>query len=460
MTRVRVTWAAGLLAAACAAAPNATPPAPTPGAPLASTAVVPAASLAPAAEARDIVIVGAVRTADDANPTAEGIAIRGDHLVAVGSEAEVRALADDSWTVMELPDGMVVVPGFIDSHQHRIGDAGESGLGGAKDLIAGALAEGWTSINELFNDEPRIVELESLDATGGLRLRVNAYLSLHSPQADSYGDWYTRYEAKSDRSPRLRLAGVKVFMDHGWGIGELMHPQADLDRMVADAHAAGWQLAVHTVGDEAHTSILDAIAAAGIGAADRPRIEHVIAISDANIERMREAGAIASIQLGLPNYAIDMSDWQAEIIPPDHKDMFRYRDLAAAGLRIAGSTDWPWISTDPGASSPMGLLYQAVTRRTISGREPEPWMTGQELTVEAAFRSLTIEGAYATFEEDRKGSLATGKLADVVILSADPFATDVEQLPSIQVIATIVGGNVEHCAAGFEDLCAGRPQPG
>ena len=440
-----------LLVAACSTPPVATPSAPaaTPG----PTTTAGGPTPTPAGEPGETLVVGTIRTADDANPTAEAILVRGDGIVLVGTAEEARAQAGASATVIELPFGMVVTPGFIDSHEHRIGDQGFDGSGAAPELIDDAIAEGWTSINELFTDQSRLGNLDAMDAAGLLRLRVNAYLPLHSPQADSYGTWYSAYEAKSDRSSRLRLAGVKIFMDHGWGIGELMHSQADLDRMVADAHAAGWQVAVHTVGDEALTSILDALAAAGIGPEDRPRIEHVIAASDANIERMREGGAIASIQLNLPGYAIDAPDWQAEIIPPGHADMFRYRDLAEAGLRVAGSSDWPWITREAGGSAPLGLLYQAVTRRTLGGRAPEPWMVGQELTLEQAFRSLTIDGAFATFEEDRKGSLAAGKLADLVILSADPLDAEVADLLGIQVIATMIGGRIEHCAVGFEDLC-------
>jgi hypothetical protein len=86
-------------------------------------------------------------------------------------------------------------------------------------------------------------------------------------------------------------------------------------------------------------------------------------------------------------------------------------------------------------------------------------MRGQELTIEQAFRALTIEGAYATFEEERKGSLAVGKLADMVILSADPFSVPIDEVPTIQVVATIIGGHVEYCAAGQESVCAGGAPP-
>ncbi len=80
-------------------------------------------------------------------------------------------------------------------------------------------------------------------------------------------------------------------------------------------------------------------------------------------------------------------------------------------------------------------------------------MRGQFLRVEAVLQSLTINGAYATFEENVKGSLAPGKWADIVILSDNPLTLPIEELIEIEVMMTMIGGNVEYCTEGAEDLC-------
>jgi predicted amidohydrolase YtcJ len=393
---------------------------------------------------------------DDTQPLPSAVAVLDDRLVAVGDEPDALALADADTRVIELGEGETLLPGFIDSHQHRIGDRDRAGYGQPKPVIDAAIRQGWTSINEMFVTQRRLQELEVLDTTDELRLRVNAYLALASPEGDSYGDWYEDYEPHYEYSRFLRLGGVKITLDHGWGLGQLLFSQAQLDTMVMDAHGLGWQIATHTVGKPAHTAILDALEGA-IGDEEaerfRHRIEHVIVISDADVERMKRLGIIASIQLNGPTTWVDYPDFESGVSPELYPDFARWRDLIEAGLHVAGSGDWPWGTLEPDFGSPMQLLYQGVTRTGTNRRLPEEWMRGQELTIEEALRSLTIEGAYATFEEDVKGSLAAGKYADLVLLEHDPVAADIESVPDIRILATVIGGRAEFCAVGNERLC-------
>jgi hypothetical protein len=398
---------------------------------------------------------GLILTMDEAQPQAQAIAIKGDRIVAVGSNEDILVLADSATQVVDL-EGKTVLPGFIDSHEHRIGlHPDESGQPGG--VIQDAIVQGWTSIDELFANDELIRELCTLNQNGELRLRVNAYLALHSPQGDTYGNWYQAYEAGREYSPYLRLAGVKIYMDHGWGHGELIWTQEQLNQMVQEAHDLNWQIAVHTVGEPAHTSILDALEKALGGQADpryRHRIEHVIVISDEEIQRMKRLGIIASTQLNGPGTWVDFDDYHEPLMTPDLYPHFaRWRDLFAAGVMIAGSSDWPGSSTEEGFGAPMLLLYQAVTRTGNNRRPPEQWMIGQAITIEEALRSLTINGAYATFEEDKKGSLTAGKLADLVILSANPLTAPIEIVPDIQVLMTMIGGTVEYCVQGQITPC-------
>jgi predicted amidohydrolase YtcJ len=400
---------------------------------------------------------GIVLTMNEFQPQAQAIAIEGGRILAVGSNAEILALRDPSTRVIDL-QGKTILPGFIDSHQHRIGDRVLGGHEKPEPILQLAVEEGWTSLNELFVNEQRLNELRSLDEAGKLRLRINAYLALQSPEGDPYGNWYQAYQAGFEYSPTLRLIGVKLFMDHGWGSGKLLWSQAELDQMVLEAHRLNWQIAIHTLGEPAHTMALNALEKAQGGVADeryRHRIEHVVVISDADIQRMERLGIVASIQFQGPGTWVEYPDFAPEVSPDMYPHFARWRDLVEAGVLIVGGSDWPWGILEHGFGSPMLLLYQAVTRTGTNRRPPEAWMLGQALTMEQALRSLTINGAYATFEEDRKGSLETGKLADIVILSENPLTSPIEEVPDIQVLMTMIGGAVEYCALGQESLCPG-----
>lgn len=398
---------------------------------------------------------GIILTMDENQPQAQAVALAGGRILAVGSDDEVLALQVSSTQVIDL-QGKTMLPGFIDSHQHRIGDRALGGYEEPEPVIQLALEEGWTSLNELFVNEQRLTELRALDEAGKLRLRINAYLALQSPEGDPYGNWYQAYQAGFEYSPYLRLIGVKLFLDHGWGSGVLLWSQEEIDQMVLEAARLNWQIAIHTLGEPAHTMALNALEKAQGGEADeryRNRIEHVVVISDADIQRMVRLGITASIQFSGPGTWVEYPDFDPEVSPDMYPHVARWRDLVEAGALITGGSDWPWGTLEQGFGSPMLLLYQAVTRTGTNRHLPESWMLDQAITLEQALYSLTIDAAYATFEEDIKGSLTPGKYADLVILSENPLTAPIEIVPDIQVLMTMIGGKVEYCADGQESFC-------
>ncbi|HSM70592.1 MAG TPA: amidohydrolase family protein [Anaerolineales bacterium] len=403
---------------------------------------------------------GQIITMEDAQPQAEAVLIQGDTILAVGSEADILSLADSQTIKIDL-EGKTLVPGFIDSHVHRIGDRGFAGIDSAEASIQLALEQGYTSMNEMFVNQERLDELRSLDEVGSLRLRVNAYLPLNYDEP-KFGLWYQDYQPGFAYSPYLRLGGLKIFMDHGWGKGDLLWTQAELDQTLTEATDLGWQIAAHSVGEPAHTMLLNTIERiqqTDPGRDHRFRIEHVIVISDEDVQRMADLNVLASVQLHAPNtWSTDFDDFYPEVDAELQSHFTRYRDLTEAGVRIIGSSDWPYAALEEGFGSPMKLLYQAVTRVGTGGHLPEDWMIGQEIPIELAMRSLTINGAYGTFEEDIKGSLKPGKLGDLVILSANPLDTPIENVPDIEVLMTMIGGKVEWCAPGSESLCPTTPE--
>ena len=127
------------------------------------------------------------------------------------------------------------------------------GLDEPAEAFDAALARGWTSIAELFVIEERMRELRALDAAGELRVRVDGYLAMNNPGpgGEHLGDWYVNHEAGFAPSDRLRFPGVKFTLDNGWGT-EFWWEAEDLAEAVTAAHDAGWQVAIHTVSQEAH----------------------------------------------------------------------------------------------------------------------------------------------------------------------------------------------------------------
>lgn len=418
----------------------------------------------------DLILHGGVVLTMDADlGTATAIAISGERILAVGGDDDVLALAGPGTTLVDL-DGLTVTPGFIDSHAHWIGDRELYGVSSAADAIELALEGGWTSLNEQFVNQDRLDELTALDAAGDLRVRVNAYLPVNYAE-QRFGMWFSDHTPGEIVGPRLRLAGVKFFID---GCGPdtyyLSEPHADdptnlgtfhwrrgeLRRMVRRVHEAGWQVAAHSCGDGATDEILDAFERAfeGSGRRFRPRIEHLIAVRDDQIRRMRALGVLPSFQLTFVD-----STWKADLrraFGPERFDLLgRWRDLAEdPRLHAIGSTDTPYgEGADLRPTTVMEALEQATTRVGAPGIRPAGYMRAQRLTVMRALELLTIDGAYGVFAEDELGSLTPGKLADLVVLSDDPRDVSRNQLGEIAVAMVFVGGGLEVCGTGFADVC-------
>ncbi|MCP2249670.1 amidohydrolase [Lentzea aerocolonigenes] len=377
---------------------------------------------------------GVVLTMDQTRPHAQAIATSRDRITAVGDDEEVLPLADRVTRLVDL-GGRTVLPGFIDSHAHWIGDGQLVGLS-PEQAVEAALRRGWTSINEQFVDMPRLNRLRELDASGALRVRVNAYLPLNF--TDDKFTWFLDHEPRYTYSSHLRVAGVKLFLDHDWGT-DFHWDQVELDTFVLAAHRNGWQVSAHAVSARAHDQYLTSIARALAAHPDpdaRHRVEHVVQLRDDQLARMRELGMIASIQPGLVGASVTEQGFSELVARGDPKWIARWRDLVDSGVRAIGSSDMPWLvlglgshATDLPHGSPLEAVHQAVTQR---------------LTVDQALRMFTVDAAYGTFEEDVKGSLVPGKYADLVVLAENP--TTAVSLPDVGVLATIVGGKVEHCA--------------
>jgi len=250
----------------------------------------------------------------------------------------------------------------------------------------------------------------------------------------------------------LRIGGLKGFMDGSLGShtaamlepftdapddkGFLINELDDMRDWVTGADAAGLQVMVHAIGDSAIRDLLDIFldAVEANGERDRRfRMEHAQHIHPDDIERFTVQGIIASMQ---PYHAIDDGRWADKFIGTERaRTTYAFRSLIDAGAKVSFGSDW---SVAP--ATPVEGIYAAVTRQTLDGANPDGWVPEQRIGVEEALRAYTMVAAYASFEEDSKGMLKPGMLADFVLIENDLTAIPVEEIRDARVLATVVGG--------------------
>jgi predicted amidohydrolase YtcJ len=203
----------------------------------------------------------------------------------------------------------------------------------------------------------------------------------------------------------------------------------------------GLQLCSHAIGDRANRVTLDiyqeTIDARPDGRDLRWRIEHAQHLSPDDIPRFDELGVIAAMQ---PIHCTSDGPWVPSRLGDERAETgaYMWRSLLDSGAVIAGGTDTPVESVDP-----IPDFHAAVTRRMDNGLAfyPEQCMTRDE-----ALRARTLDAAYAAFEDDIKGSLEVGKLADITVLSNDILTVPDDELANTRVLYTIVGGKVRYTA--------------
>jgi predicted amidohydrolase YtcJ len=219
-------------------------------------------------------------------------------------------------------------------------------------------------------------------------------------------------------------------------LSDEMQPLSGMLARLTGADAAGLQLCIHGIGDEAISLVLDLFQQVQDqnGPADRRfRIEHAQHVAPRDFRRFKQLDVIASVQ---PYHAIDDGRWAEARIGPDRaKTTYAFRTFLDEDVRLALGTDW---SVAP--LNPMYTIYAAVTRATLDGRRTEGWVPEQKLSVAESVQAYTLGSAYAEFQERDKGSLSPGKLADLVILEKDIFTISPPEIRDVKVDTTIVGG--------------------
>jgi predicted amidohydrolase YtcJ len=223
-------------------------------------------------------------------------------------------------------------------------------------------------------------------------------------------------------------------------MGLVLKPVEELERTAEIAVKHGFQLAIHAIGTRANREVLDLYERvwdrAGVdGSALRWRIEHAQHLDPADVPRFAELGVLAAMQ-GV--HATSDGSWVPKRLGVERAAQTSYvwRDLLDSGARVGNGTDVPVEHIDP-----IACFYSSVSRMMSNGKRFHP---EQAMTREEALVSYTINNAYAAFEEDIKGSLTPGKLADIVVLSRDLLTVPEQAIPETEVVMTIVGGEIRY----------------
>jgi predicted amidohydrolase YtcJ len=256
------------------------------------------------------------------------------------------------------------------------------------------------------------------------------------------GDDWVRVGALKILSDGSMGAGTAAFFepyaDDPKTSGLLLYPVPELERLILEADGAGFQLAVHAIGDRANSLVLDAFqrAVAAHGPRDRRlRIEHAQVVRKADLDRYKRLGVIASIQ---PSHCIDDMRWAEKRIGRARAaDAYNFRSFTAAGVPVAFGTDWFVEPLDPRLG-----LYAAVTRELPAGGPPGGWFPGEKIPLEDAIDLYTRGSAYSEFAEGVKGTLEPGRLADLVVFARDLFRVPPREILTTPVDLTVVGGRV------------------
>ena len=328
-----------------------------------------------------------------------------------------------------------------------------------------ATSMGLTSVHDAGGNYDDIEIYKELLEEGKLDVRLYVMFDVPSP-----GSVLDEYISKPPEiglgDNRLTLRSLKVYADGALGArgAVLLEPYSDrpeakglvrndeeaLYQILSRAMKAGYQVATHAIGDGGNRALLNAVERAQAelpGRDPRHRNEHAQIISPDDIPRFAELGVIASMQ---PVHGtMDMGFVESRIGPERMEGAYAWKSLLDSGATLIGSADTPafpvlW-------TNPMLGIYAAVTRQDADGNPPGGFYPEQRLSRMEALKMYTLSAAYAAFEEDVKGTLTPGKLADITILSKDILSIPAPEILETEALMTIVGGEIVFQRAGFPE---------
>ena len=313
------------------------------------------------------------------------------------------------------------------------------------------LSQGITTAHDAGASQVDLAAHALMAREGSLILRL--YSMVYASDEGALEEWLARGPLLNDGDHRLAVRAIKVQADGALGsrTAWLHAPYSDapdtrgvltfsleaLSELIAKTRADNWQINVHAIGDRANSEVLSVFAPFTKAAVDhRFRIEHAqhLRLGDAALFAAQQV--IASMQ---PIHLSSDRPWAIDRLGEQRieEGAYIWRDLLREGVLIVTGTDAP---VEP--ANPIANFYAAVTRRSLDGTPETGFEPAQKLTRQEALYAMTLAGAYAAFEENEKGSIEVGKLADITVLSQDLMTVEADRILDTVVSWTMVNGEV------------------
>lgn len=323
-----------------------------------------------------------------------------------------------------------------------------------RDGLAAILRAGYVTGHHAGVYGDYLAAYEALAARDALPVRMQLFLAARAGNDSVFAAWLPRGPTR-DREAMLQVRGVKGYYDGSLGSrgALLLDDYADQpgtrgiggraygfpDTLVLAAMRAGFQAAIHAIGDGGNRAVLDFYAAAFAATpalrAGRHRVEHAQVVAPADLPRFGALGLVASME---PPHAVEDAPWvPARLGPARVAGAYAWRSLRRGGALLVFNSDL--LGSDFGIGYG---LHSAITRTDRDGRPPGGWRPTERVTIEEAIRAYTVWPARASGLEDRTGILAPGRWADLTVLSADPLNAAPDALLALQPRMTVVAGRV------------------
>lgn len=314
---------------------------------------------------------------------------------------------------------------------------------------------GLTSVTDAGLGAEQLAVIRKMKDNRELPIRINAMVTPDSATLEAYLPNGPLIE------PTLVVRSVKIYADGALGSrgAALLEPYADdpenkgllffsndsLDQLLMRCAEAGFQACTHAIGDAANRQVLERYAAnLKVGNDLRWRVEHCQVVHPDDLSYFRDYGILPSVQA---THATSDMLWAPVRLGEERvHHAYAFRSLMEQGGVLVNGTDFPVEQVNP-----MLTFSTAVTRRHPDRPYDPAFLPAQSLSREEALRSMCTWPAFASFEEKNKGSLEPGKVADLVLLDADPMTVPADQLASVQVMATMLNGVWVYRAANNQD---------
>ncbi len=305
-------------------------------------------------------------------------------------------------------------------------------------------AVGLTSVADAGLDREVIELFEKMYQDSSLKMRIYAMVNPTKENMDYY------FEKGTFQDNNLTVRSFKVYGDGALGsrgaallkpysdkpdeTGFLLSTEEDFKTLASKMYEQGFQMNTHCIGDSANRTLLTIYSDVLKGKNElRWRIEHAQVVNPMDIQKFAEFNIIPSVQ---PTHATSDMYWAEQRLGPDRiKHAYIFKELLDQNGMIALGSDFPVESINP-----LYTFHAAVARKDKNNWPDDGFQIENKLTREEALKGMTIWAAYANFEENLKGSIEAGKLADLVIMENDIMVEDAKNLRELPIWATVIGG--------------------